>query len=234
MRLETGRARKVQTCGMTTASRPRGGRGSFGQGESAKLHFPLSRDLTAVAQTPRKPRNDSACQVVLRYYAVAVLSNIRFSDIRIRFSNVAKTSNFEYEVSYANNKRQKEVYLAKKVDGQMIFFKKTRYFWCKKKEKNYFPLKGRNTTNPNSNIRSSIRISRNEFLGWNIRFAEYEYSSVENTGTMEIKSNSSNCSVRETSLGKARHRKCPPRFQPAPPTCPSRGWREYFQTCSKT
>ncbi len=34
--------------------------------ESTKLHFPLSRDLTAVAQTPQEPRDDSACQVVAR------------------------------------------------------------------------------------------------------------------------------------------------------------------------
>ncbi len=37
------------------------------------------------------------------------------------------------------------------------------------------------TVNPNSNIRSNIRISRTDFLGSNIRFSEYEYSLVENT-----------------------------------------------------
>ncbi len=46
----------------------------------------------------------------------------------------------------------------------------------------FYPYKRRKTLNPNPNIRSNIRISRTEFLSSNIRFSEYEYSSVENTG----------------------------------------------------
>ncbi len=59
---------------------------------------------------------------------------------------------------------------------------KFRYFTFKKRKRLFFyPDKRGNTINPNSNIRSNIRISRAEFLGSNIRFSEYEYSSVENT-----------------------------------------------------
>ncbi len=101
------------------------------------------------------------------------------------FPNSAKTSDFEYRIrSFMHQeKATKGGILPKKSSwSNEILIKHHTFDFERKTGLFFYPYKRRNAPNPNSNIRSNIRISKTELLRSNIRFFEYEYSSLENTG----------------------------------------------------
>ncbi len=86
-----------------------------------------------------------------------VYTSVFFQIFGFGFPNTAKTLDFEYRMRSfmrTKKKRQKEVILAKKNDGQMKFWYYTILF-VKKRRMDYFSLLTRaETQNPNSNIRN--------------------------------------------------------------------------------
>ncbi len=97
------------------------------------------------------------------------------------FPNIAKTSDFEYRIrSFVHQKKQPKRFFCIFWVCNNFFI--SHYFWCRTTTGDYFlSLQEEKHLKSVFENRSNIRISRNEFQGSNIRFSEYEYSSVEDT-----------------------------------------------------